>query len=68
MYREEFYQSKYMNKEDPNQWQNSGSRSLRDTMKPAVKKRLESYQPPQISKERLSVIEPYIPECYKTGI
>lgn len=68
MYREEFYQSKYMNKEDPNQWQNSGSKSLKESMEPAVKKRLESYRPPEISKDRLSVIETYIPECYRLGI
>ncbi|MEG0377524.1 MAG: trimethylamine methyltransferase family protein, partial [Eubacterium sp.] len=68
MYLEEFYTPKYLNKEDPNQWQNNGAITLNEAMAPDVKKRIESYQTPELAPEQLAMIDAYIPACYKESI
>ncbi|WP_236932608.1 trimethylamine methyltransferase family protein [Geosporobacter ferrireducens] len=67
-YRQDFYLSAYLNKDDPNQWQSNGSRSVRDAAKEGVKKRLESYCPPEISAEQEKLLSRYLPEKYKNKI
>lgn len=67
-YRQEFFMSKYMNKEDPNQWQNAGSKSVRSVLKEAVEARIAAYTAPDISGDRLKIIEAYLPDSYKESI
>lgn len=67
-YRKDFYLSKLLNKEDPNQWQGKGSKSVRDVAKEEVKLRLASYYPPKITAEQEVIIEAYLPQKYKTRI
>lgn len=67
-FRRDFYISRYLNKEDPNQWQAKGSLSVRDVAKEAVKKRIESYCPPEITREQAEILELYLPEKYKINI
>lgn len=68
MYRDEFYLSKYLNKQDPNEWYSKGAISVKEVTAQDVQSRLESWTPPSIEKDRLAVIEQYIPEIYKTTI
>ncbi|MEG0376861.1 MAG: trimethylamine methyltransferase family protein, partial [Eubacterium sp.] len=68
MFKEEFIMSKYFNKVDANQWQSSGSPSIRDTTHEDVLKRIESYKVPQITKEQDDLIREYLPEQYRDRI
>lgn len=68
MFREEFFVPKYFNKEDPNQWQENGSRSVLKNVQEAVKERLASYTPPDITKEQTALLDEYIPVCYRDRI
>lgn len=65
MYREEFVMAKLFNKDDPNNWQNSGAASIKEIAAEKCKERIASYTPPQRTKEQLSLIEKYLPEQYK---
>lgn len=67
-YRQDFYLSAYLNKEDPNQWQSNGSCSVRDAAKEGVKKRLADYCSPEISTEQEKLLSTYLPEKYKNKI
>lgn len=68
MYREEFVLPKYLNKEDPNQWQAEGGIGLEEALSKAVQERIESYQPPEITKEQDAILRPYLPEKYRERI
>ena len=68
MYREEFVLPKYLNKDDPNQWQAQGGTPLRDTLEEAVRSRIDSYSPPEMTKEQNELLMPYLPEAYKERI
>lgn len=68
MFRKEFFAPKYFNKEDPNQWQQNGNKPVVDTLTQAVNERLESYCPPEITKEQEDMLNPYIPEKYRDHI
>lgn len=68
MYREEFYLPKLFNKDDPNNWQNTGAKTQYECAKEIVTKRLASYNPPEITKEQADMIEPYLPDEYKERI
>lgn len=68
MFREEFFIPKYFNKEDPNQWQENGSRSVLKDVQVAVQERLASYTPPDITKEQAALLDDYIPACYQERI
>ncbi|MGV8906297.1 MAG: trimethylamine methyltransferase family protein [Acetobacterium sp.] len=68
MFREEFFVPKYFNKEDPNQWQENGSRSVLKDVQVAVNERLASYTPPDITKEQAALLNDYIPVCYRERI
>lgn len=68
MYREEFYLPKYFNKQDVNVWQNSGSPSILEIARKAVKERLDSYVAPEITKEQQELLNPYLPEEYRNNI
>lgn len=61
MYREEFFSPLYFNKEDPNQWQSQGSKSVRAVTQDAVAERLKSYVAPEITKEQEKLLAQYIP-------
>ena len=68
MFRDEFYMTKYLNKADPNDWQNHGAVSLKEKMQGEVKKRLASFQPAEITKEQKKLLDQYIPEQYRNNI
>ncbi|MGL4606590.1 MAG: trimethylamine methyltransferase family protein [Eubacteriaceae bacterium] len=68
MFKEEFFVPKYFNKEDPNQWQENGSKPVLTDVQAAVQNRLASYTPPDITKEQIALLNPYIPECYRDHI
>lgn len=67
-FRQEFFMAKYMNKEDPNQWQNAGSASVCSVLKAAAEKRIAEYQSPDLLADRLKIIEAYLPTNYKESI
>ncbi|WP_195269387.1 trimethylamine methyltransferase family protein [Eubacterium sp. 1001713B170207_170306_E7] len=64
IYRDEFFMPKLFNKDDPNQWQQHGSVSLRDSIQKKVEQRILSYQPPEITQEQSSLLKPYLPQKY----
>ena len=68
MYREEFFMPKYLNKQDPKEWQLKGSVSMQEKLHEAVEARLQSWTPPVIEKDRLAVIDRFIPQKYKDTI
>jgi len=68
MYREEFLMPKYFDKQDPNQWQNSGAKSIKEVTKEQINQRLASYSPPEITNEQNKLLLPYIPDEYKEHI
>ncbi|MEG0379030.1 MAG: trimethylamine methyltransferase family protein, partial [Eubacterium sp.] len=68
MMKEEFYLPKFLNKEDPNQWQNKGAISVGAVCGEEVRKRIDSYRAPEITKEQNDLLMPYIPDAYKDGI
>ncbi|MEG0496069.1 MAG: trimethylamine methyltransferase family protein [Eubacterium sp.] len=68
MFKQEFFSPKYFNKEDPNQWQTNGNKPIYADLKEAVQKRLASYTPPEITKEQIELLNPYIPEAYRDHI
>jgi trimethylamine--corrinoid protein Co-methyltransferase len=68
MFKEEFFVPKYFNKEDPNQWQENGSKPVLTDVQAAVKERLASYTPPDITKEQADLLNDYIPACYRERI
>lgn len=67
-YRDEFILPKYFNKQDPNEWQNNGSVSLKTSVKAAVSERLNSYTAPQITKEQNDLIKDYLPAEFRDSI
>ena len=68
MFRDEFYMTKYLNKADPNDWQNHGAISLKEKMQEEVKKRLASFQPAGITSEQEDLLNQYIPERYRNHL
>lgn len=68
MFRKEFFAPKYFNKEDPNQWQQNGNKPITENLKKAVQDRLDSYCPPEITKEQEEMLNAYIPERYRDHI
>lgn len=68
MFKEEFFVPKFFNKEDPNQWQENGSKPVLRDVQVAVKERLDSYTPPEITKEQAALLDDYIPACYRERI
>ncbi|MEL7661058.1 trimethylamine methyltransferase family protein [Acetobacterium wieringae] len=68
MYREEFFTPLYFNKEDPNQWQSQGSKSLRSVAQQAVAERINSYVAPDITKEQQQLLALYLPADYQNSI
>lgn len=68
LYRQEYHMAQLFNKEDPNQWQKEGSRSVRESAKEKVAQRLESYMPPVLDKEQLELVDPLIPDALKRWI
>ena len=65
MFREEFMSSKLFNKDDPNNWQNSGAVTIKQAAAEEVKKRIESYSVPERTKDQLDLLRPYMPQAYK---
>ena len=68
MYREEFFMPKYLNKQDPKEWEARGNVPINEVLSESVRKRLDSWQAPSIEKDRLAVIEKFIPEQYRDMI
>ena len=65
MFKEEFFTPKLLNKEDPNQWQNAGSRPLTDALSEERAKRIAAYNPPKLSSEQEWLVNQYIPHKYR---
>jgi len=65
IYRKEFYLSNLFNKEDPNNWQNSGSKSVFETANETVQKRIAQYQKPDLTKEQIAIVNPYLTDEFK---
>ncbi|EHL09098.1 trimethylamine methyltransferase [Desulfitobacterium hafniense DP7] len=68
MYREEFFMPQYFDKQDPNQWQNTGAKSIKQVAQEHINQRLASYVPPEITSEQNQLLLPYIPAEYKERI
>lgn len=64
MYRDEFYLTQYLNKADPNEWQNNGAVTLKEKMKEEVLKRIEAFTPAEVTKDQEKLLNQYIPETY----
>lgn len=67
-FRKDFYLSKYLNKEDPNQWQNNGSKPVKQVALEEAQKRIRNYTQPELTKEQNKLTERYLPEIYKHTI
>lgn len=67
-YREDFYLAQLFNKDDPNNWQNSGGKTIVEVAHEEVERRLKAYTPPVLSKEQEEIIMSYLPEKLKYGI
>lgn len=65
MFKEEFFAPRLLNKEDPNQWQNSGSKPLTDALMEERIKRITAYKPPELSAEQERLVNQYIPNQYR---
>lgn len=65
MFKEEFFAPKLLNKEAPNQWQNSGSKPLTDDLMEERIKRIAAYKPPKLSAEQERLVSQYIPNQYR---
>ena len=65
---EAVYLSKLFNKEDASTWQNTGAKSIKAAAHEMVEERLASYQAPELTKEQMDVIAPYLPPMYKDHI
>lgn len=65
MFKEEFFTPTLLNKEDPNQWQNSGSHPLSDALLQERKKRIDAYTPPALSSEQERLVDKFIPVQYR---
>ncbi|MEG0378968.1 MAG: trimethylamine methyltransferase family protein, partial [Eubacterium sp.] len=68
MFKEEFFIPRILNKEDPNQWQNAGSKSLSDTLLEEKAKRISTYTPPRLTAEQERLVNQYIPVPYRDTI
>lgn len=68
IYREEVYLCKLFNKEDASTWQNAGAKSIKEAAHEMVEQRLASYQAPDLTKEQMDAIAPYLPPMYKEHI
>ncbi|NTW71351.1 MAG: hypothetical protein HGA49_03825 [Eubacteriaceae bacterium] len=68
MYRKEFCMAKVFNKDDPNNWQNTGSKSVFQNAREEVQRRISSYTPPELTKEQINLVKPYLPDVFKETI
>lgn len=68
MFKEEFFAPKLLNKEDPNQWQNSGSKPLTETLFEEKLKRINAYVPPKLTSKQEQLVNQYIPCAYRETI
>ena len=68
VFREEFHQAVFFNKDDPNNWQNQGSVSVKEAAKAEVIRRLDAYEVPERSKDQLKMLSPFLPDEYKDKI
>ncbi len=59
-YRREHFVPDIFVKEDYNTWQTEDGRSVKEKAADAVKQRIENYQAPEISADKLKVIEKYL--------
>ena len=67
-YREDFYLSQLFNKDDPNNWQNHGAKTIVEKAHEEAEKRIATYQAPVLDKEQEELINPYLPEALRNGI
>ena len=67
-FRKDFYISKYLNKQDPNQWQNNGAKPVQQVALEEAQKRIKNYTPPELTKEQNKLVDRYLPEIYKHTI
>lgn len=63
-YRKDFYLSNIFNKDDPNNWQNNGGKTVVETAYEEVEKRISSYTTPSLDKEQEKILEPYLPKIF----
>jgi len=68
IYRKEFYLGNLFNKDDPNNWQRSGAKSVFEVAKESVQKRISQYEKPELTKEQLAIVTPYLPDEFKKDI
>ena len=68
VFREDFIQARFFNKDDPNNWQNKGSKSVKQAAKEEVMKRLSAYEVPERTKDQLKLLRPLLPDAYKDTI
>ena len=68
MFREEFVVPHLFNKEDPLSWQNNGNKDILEAAREHIKKRIEAFTPPDITKEQQKILEPYLPSEFKERI
>ncbi|MEG0379947.1 MAG: trimethylamine methyltransferase family protein, partial [Eubacterium sp.] len=68
MFKEEFFTPKILNKEDPNQWQNTGSKSLFEGILEEKERRLAAYNAPKLTSDQENLVNQYIPAMYRETI
>ncbi len=61
VYREDFYLSQLFDKDDPNNWQNNGAKTILEKAHEEADRRIAAYTPPALDKEQIELLTPYVP-------
>lgn len=64
-YRKDFYLCDLFNKDDPNNWQKNGSKSINETAHDIIENRIQSYIPPILETDQEKLIAPLLPDALK---
>lgn len=68
MYRDDFQLANCFSKDDPNNWQHNGSKSVYETAKEQVADRIAGYKQPDMDPSQTSMLDAYLPDEFKSSI
>lgn len=68
IYRDDFQTASCFIKDDPNNWQQNGSKSVLEAAREQVENRVESYAPPVLDPKQQAMLDAYLPEAFRGEI
>lgn len=68
MYRDDFQLASCFIKDDPNNWQQNGSKSVLEEAREQVENRIERYVPPMLEPEQIEMLNKYLPAVFHNKI